>query len=391
MFLYPKTVYSKNAKGSDIAIQIQDIYTTPEYVYLTSCVDGYATLSRTARVLSSSANWEQLRVLGEANMTGVEFMHRWAQNPEGRYKPYTYGEPVCFWTDKFYGTTGKLYWQKNQYVPAELLIDSEVSAFAVCHGWKSVVDPTTDQGLILVYATAGQVFMRSYQEVTLNFWSWSDPVLLYSGNIKDLSISRSLDYRVLITLVTLANKILLIPSDRTYPGTGITLPDTSTVTMDRATISRTLVNYHDQIQPNETSNVSFYGYTKRTLVGASNQIINAYNNGGTTLFVSLLSDVDSYDLSKWIVKDSINRQFVVLDALKQEGLPVGSSFVLTLVDFNNAVGNMTLTILSGGTTIEGNTVTGDMTYTFVPEGLEPIEIPPVELIAISNIWVGDDK
>jgi hypothetical protein len=392
MFLYPKTVYPKNAKSPDIAAELVDIYSAPEYIYLTACIDGYAVLARTARVNSSSANWERVRVLGRGNLTGVEFMHRWAQNYEGVYKPYTYGEPICFWTDAYYGNTGKLYWQKNQYEQPELLVDGEVKMFAVRHGWKSVVTPETDQGLVVVYLMNAQVWMISYSEVTMGSWQWSKPVMIYSGAVKDISLSRSLDYRMLITLVTPDNRVLLVASDRTYPGTGATQPDTASTTILDTPAQRIKLAQQVVSIESEHSQITSRSYNiSRYLMAQPNRILTANNSLGKTLFVTLLSDVTSYDLRYWYLEDSVGRRFSAISLERQAITPYGITFVATLEDFNNAVGDVTVVIGTGGADIEGNPNKGEMRFTFTPEGLEPTEMPKPELVSISNVWVGDDQ
>ena len=214
----PTTVMDESGAGSwDLDMRRPDHLKAPDKLYKIYVVSGQAHVARTdyvdaLDVLTSPENdqiqWEYLYAIGGTDTVDacLEFDGIWMPaskeaeicfDSPARWTMLTVGEPWLFWVN----SSGELWAQQGDDITTlNQLSTTGVTKVASVRGWKSVVDATSDQGLIVGYIQNGEIKYRNYceQSDTTRIWESSKTVTTFDTTTHpavNLAVFRTNDFR----------------------------------------------------------------------------------------------------------------------------------------------------------------------------------------------------
>lgn len=395
MFLYPRTAIRGSSVGeADIAIRMPQLGDRPEEIIMIYIVAGEAQVATTNRVYGASTSWRHEFNLGPAISVAIEFDHIWTPMPNGKFRPITVGDPFYFWVEPLTSTTGRLQCTQDPNVNPKVLVPSGVSKISALRGWKNVRRSQEDQGIVVGYIKNGEAYYMNYADDGTGNYFWSDEIKINGlpSNLKNIKLFRTNDYRIGFVVETLNKEIYWALSERNFAGIGATKPEMLPIPEIIPPIIQffkpNVVNaYHGVEDRNKiTSNINnlsaLLGYA-----GTNNQMLSAYNEDAFTIILTTLNPFYNIDITDFRVTDSNNRGFKVvsIENLSPEISIGNNKYRLVMEDFNNAIGDLTISFTSTGTT--SNIVGGKypaMQISFTPVGLTPIIIDPPKVVSIYN-------
>ena len=205
----------------DIAGDVQDISIRqleedfgPDQVWVAGIDKGVVTIRRAAYSANSSYSFEPIYTLSNALMAAIEFDGNWVRREASDiFTLETEEFPWVFWVDE----NEDLYAQKGLDTSTLILLASEVKHISAVRGYKSIIYPEKDQGLVVAYITGEDryVYYRAFS-YTADGYVWDAP---YQVNQKpgaiSVNVSRLNDYRLCIA-ISYEDESIMIITTRTY-------------------------------------------------------------------------------------------------------------------------------------------------------------------------------
>ena len=169
---------------------------------------------------NASIGMEPQFSLGKAIEAAIEFDGDWILRPtDDNYTLETSEKPWCFWVDPEHN----LYAQLGDDSATRVLLDTGVDNVNACRGYKSLLYPEQDQGIVCVYVKDKQAYYRQYRYSEIDnkvIWDYANAVDESLQGVTHASVGRLNDYRIQITIVHSGGVSTYI-SDRTYVGQSV--------------------------------------------------------------------------------------------------------------------------------------------------------------------------
>lgn len=178
--------------------------------------------------------WTSVTDLGKAVDAAIEFNGYWTRrNTEEVFTLITKDQPWYFWITE----DGELLAQEGEAFTTRTTLDTGVSSVHACRGFKSEVDLTKDQGLVVLYTKDGHVWYRQllyFASADVTKWDNACEVDEAIADADHCSICRLNDYRMAVTIHSESAGTKIYITDRTYvmqsvPREVINLPDEGTI------------------------------------------------------------------------------------------------------------------------------------------------------------------
>lgn len=354
------------------------------YIYseATDIIIGYI---ENKRAFIGSANIAMYYILGDAVDLGpaldikVCYDARWRGNGTGQYDYFTIGEPYIVTID----TANRLYIRQG-ITGAKSLLATGVEKCSLVRGWKHISNVSKDQGLCVFYTRGGRIYSKAYvqQENGNYLWLTEEAYPQLGTTVKDVITQRTDDFRISISAVSVeGNKIAV--TTRLFPG--MSVPDETVMLQDISTSSTTLsaialrTNYASEtVNINASSLATTIYHDLR-----DTEILGSFNMGSMEIYLrmTVLPSLESIstDYYNIVIIDSLGYTFPVI-SIRIENFYL----VLTVMDFSNAVGTLTIQYVSGMYVYAGISLTAFNTQ-FEPIDLEPIAIDPPIVMEITNV------
>lgn len=376
MYLYPKTIRKNAALGAiAIAVRKPNVDSAPEEAHTIYIENDEAHYATSVSPQSSMGKWKQEFTLGAAQGIAIEFDAKWLLANNGKYRAVTLGEP---WLFRIRGIS--LLAQKGETSTPLVLDTGTITKVATVRGWQNVNTPVDDHGIIVLYIKEGKPYYVNYSQQPQGYKEWSTPKLIegFSG-VTAISGFRTNDYRICL-LISVGETIHQISSARNWAGIGVS-GERASATAD-AKVTLLEIAYHTrsvQSRAAVTTNAS----ARLGAISNLNGFVKAHNDDAFTIVADLVNEVFNLDLTSFTVKDSRNRGFRISSIEYTGSWP---RMTILVEDFNNAIGDMTISYIPVGTTTN---ILGSrfepFQFTFTPQGLEPVDIPLPKVISITNV------
>ena len=353
--------------------------------------DGVAKVATTAMVDRIPTQWDFEYSLVTAVDVAIGFDGAWKQGDSRRYNFYTIGSP---WI-AIVRPDGRLTVQQGQLDVPNQLVAGGVTKVSMIRGWKGTSLTHQDQGLVVVYIRDGAVRYRNRAEQANGdvIWESEKTVSTLPTPAVNVAAFRTNDYRLGI-VAEVAGKLHWTLTERMWAGMGIGEEHVGASLVDYA-ITVSDIERHQAYAPNEhvaASLVDFcigpllYGLPPLPmLVGNIPVIEDGSENWGKRVRITF--DHNTYDVvgkqAAFTVIDEDSVSFLI--TMVDHGETI-REVVLTMEDFNDATGDLTVTYdnSKGLITGEAGQAVNNFEETFTPANLVPSAVEPPELEAIWN-------
>lgn len=340
--------------------------------------------------------WEYVDEVGPALDVACEFDGYWVPTKnvrrllwwaedKARFARITVGEPWLFRVLE----DGVLVGQQGLDGQGNILSEDEdvVECVSALRGWKNVIEPSHDHGLVVAYIVDGEVRYRTLAEQITEDVVWEEERVIeeFQGSANSVSLFRTNDYRLGVLAEIegqQGSEIHWALTKRNWAG--MALPD--------HWVSARAIDLSVDFIP-----ITFEGFDSEhicTATGilrpidmfwgvAENSFVSVENDGDTTLYALCRHFLSNVTASDFVVKDTANASFTISEAVQGETV---FHLVLTVDSLNYSVpGDLTLHFLGSGDTLgEIGQDVDPFEYTFTPTGLEYIDLGAPEVEAIWN-------
>lgn len=385
-----RTIHSGAGLGSlALAAERPDPTQAPTRLWLIYVQNGVAEVATAPMPFGGGPNWTWQYTVGPAVDVAIEFDGVWdavenstyvyTNPPRSRFVHYTLGEPWLFRVT----SAGELIAQQGPAgTPVTLAADS-VTTVAAIRGWKSVVMPEHDQGLVVAYIRSGVVSYRNYAEQADGTVSWEteQAVVELPEGATSVSLFRTSDYRTGF-LAEVDGTVYLAVTDRAWAGMAIGPERVSAAITDLA-IDVYPVTYWDAGAPDEYLAAGITELLLAAYYVGTYSISGLSNPDGLSIVVELNQAVKNVagQQTAWSVVDE---DAVVWGVGATAAGSNSNQVILSLVDYNNATGALTVAYdgAVGGMRNEAGDLINSLSSSFTPVGLIPTfkPVPVVESV-----------
>lgn len=383
-----------NASVCSATLRREKIAREPEEIYLASACIGAGESCGTVSVYKAATSsllplashiWTDTGFSrSDAVDVSIAFDGRYVRDARSIEEFVTEGQPWVFYVT----SAGALYARRLDapYTDAAddiVLAVSGVTAVSAVRGsYSEVAD--FDMGLLVFFVMAGAIYCRAYKD-----GAWTDaeaiPALLETmPTWAKIRATRSWDYRVIIQATT-ADGALYEIATRTYGAAtrGVEHIDAKIAATGRSTE----VQYTDTAS-NERVSAAVSAQGARIYALSSAMLSAANVDDGTGDMGKRVAVVFDYPITgaesqpgAFKLTDSLGAVFLAQTAATSAD---GKTLTLTFIDFNNAVGECSISY-TPGTVMSPVAALAAQSVSFTPEGLVPTYIPLPEVTEIWNL------
>lgn len=306
----------------------------------------------------------------------------------GRSEFVTEEQPWVFWVNE-----GALYGRELDSDITLTLAETNCTKCTAIRAAGSALGGF-DYGLCLFFLLNGSIYIRQYMD---GEWMDAEPVNFGPDVVwTDIAASRSWDYR--IVLQAMASDGTVYELFTQYMGIGqrgTEHIEVKNVDVDgHLTEIRNVGTAHNEhIEVAVIDAGALYGGLYSTgqpvMLRAANIPTTVEENGeqkenyGLRITVRFAAHMDfsvTENLSAFVMRDSNGTAFAVVAAETENGL----DWVFTLADFNNAMGDCTLSYTPGTLVTMAGTVAESLSVTFTPENLTPSAVEAPKILEVYN-------
>lgn len=376
--MYPLRIANEQWISSSASLEKNYVYNSPTggcVAYVDSLGQGHMGYFdiRMPNVLTSITD------LGTAMDVSVAYDARWRLTGQNKYTMYTVGEPYVCWVT----IAGDLVIRQGTTGPI-VRLDSGVTKCTLVRGWKHITDSTIDQGLTVFYLKGGLLYSRSYVQLDSTTYQWQmSETYSTPGGILDIDAFRTSDYRIAIVCKYTSESKMLV-TNRTFPGQAIQ-SEYIQISND-CSIDLKITQVEKHTVKVDTGHILYKNGSSISKVFAHNYAnINTYakNPSGECILLSINTIIPTDQFAAFAnsvrIKDSTGIPYSVNTVSYQ-----GTYLKLEMTDFNNAVGDMTISYTSGVKDALGKAMP-EFSCTFTPVGLVPTAPDPPVVVSIQNV------
>lgn len=326
--------------------------------------------------------WQYQFDVGPGTACAIAFDGHW-ELYRGKWRQVTEEKPWLFWIQN--GSLFGRIWDDESKI---FELATGVSKVKATRGWRNVNFADKDQGLIVGYIkTNGKIYYRGYCSQSDGGFAWEPERELTSfmGTAINLNMFLTNDYRVGFIIENSLGQITWMVTDRNWAGMAIA-SDKIFARLGSLDVNLYPVTYHLTYH-DEYINAKLGTLRLDYLYANSfNEFIfienmpNDLNNYG--IFVNFKSRYGIYNVipQEFQLIDENGTIFSCLTAMQVQP----SQYILEFMDFNNAVGDVTLKFMGNVGLNAAGTRLDPFEGSFTPINLVPTFIPLPEVEVIWN-------
>ena len=248
---------------------------------------------------------------------------------------------------------------------------SNVTCISAVYGWQTldIALSDTDLGICIAYATPSGTFLLRVNQYTLE--GAQTIQLNAKGLVTGVDVTLTDDYRLSIIANYPGGSIMHL-SDRYWVG-GAVLPETIVGRFNDRGVSQVLTQFLEHQVGNETIKGRFGSKDTSTVGNAPITALYAYNEG-INVIITFDGDIDtsSIDITSIVVAD-IDGVVFAPELVESNTHQI----IVSCVGINNFYDSVTVSYKGAGLrTPAGTTHANPCSYSFVPVGLVPDDLPP---------------
>lgn len=331
---------------------------------------------------------ETYYVLGEVTRIGVGkdiavcYDGRWRKNADQTFSYYTLDEPFIAVVE----TDNRLYVRQG-LKGGKKLMATGVTRCCLVRGWKHISKPQDDQGMCLFYLKSGRLYSREYVQKEDGAYIWTNESqykTIHTG-ITNISASRTLDYRILVSIVTPRGNFGLLTA-RTWAGGAIPDETVGAYAEVQAEIKpQYITTITNKVEADNITSSAAITSTVLAHSTAQPKILSVTNTPTGTqieMRLSVLPEITSLEANPEAIefRDADNKLYATYSATI-----VDSMLVFTIKNMSNSVGDISFVYTSGWKTSDPTIAFKAFSGSFTPKGLTPIEPDPPILVSIQNV------
>ena len=352
--------------------------------------DGVAHVAAAAHKSKMSAHtWADTGFSAAADDVAISYDGSMPIAPNGRVEFKTAGQPWVFWTNN-----GALYARQLGMDDTVTLAEANCTAVTAVRATRSN-GSRFNFGLVVFFILGGSIYYRQ-----LIGGEWMDAELVSFGPGKtwtDIAAGRTWDYRVALQCKASDGSIYELFTQ--FGGIGSRNQEHLELRNVEAAgelseIGQTENRYEEHVEVSKIDAGALYGglygLGQPTILSASNLLTltavdgEEVENYGLRISVHfaehLNPDSVEENLSAFVMRDSIGTAFTATKAETVNGL----DWVFTLPDFNNAIGDCTVSYVPGTLHTMAGTTAYATAVTFAPENLMPSDVEAPKIINVYN-------
>ena len=333
--------------------------------------------------------WQNQFSLGPGSKVAIAFDGEWHRHRK-LWRLVTHEKPWIFWVDN----VGDLYTQHWDNEDTRLKLAENVVYCRALRGWKNLNVADKDQGIIIGYIKAdGKVYYRNYcQMLDLSYvWEVERQVVEFTGDAVSLNLFLTNDYRMGFVIEDNVNDIYWYITDRDWAGMAIApefIQASVSGSIELIPIEKISTYNTEYIEASVSGEIAFlYAMADNDFRMAENFSITMldeegeeYQNWGFGIRVTTDHDMSALDYADFSLTDGNSTAFAITGITKTDK----REYEIETADFNNAVGDLTLSFSTGNTKGEAGQDMDPFSITFTPTNLVPMFIPLPEVEVIWN-------
>lgn len=380
-----------NVTALDIAVAHPRHRRQSTKIYIATVENGVAkVVSSPFRQAMDTHVWTDTGFSESAEDVAVAFDAVIKNDTRGRSEFVTDREPWVFWVNN-----GALYGRDLNSGETLTLAETNCTKCTAIRSAGSAVGGF-DYGLCLFFLLNGSIYIR--QRIN---GEWMDAELVSFGpgaTWKDIAASRSWDYRVILQAMATDGTVYELFTQ--YMGIGQRSAEhielrSATASGNLTEVGKTDVFNAEHIEVANIGAGALYGglYSLGqpavrsasnipTVVEVEGEPAENYGLRITVRFAAHLNpDSVAENLSAFVMRDSNGTAFVAASAETENGL----DWVFTLPDFNNAMGDCTVSYTPGTLYTMAGTVAEGTSVTFTPDNLTPSAVEAPKILEVYNV------
>ncbi len=212
------TVHNDSELGKiDSAVRRSSTEDDPDKAYVVYIKDGMAHVKSKDLPYDETIPWNYEFELGAADDVAIEFTGEWERDEvSGKFNLVAEEYP---WIFKI--SSGILTGQRWQDDTIEL--STGVSNVCAIRGWKSIIFPEDDQGLIVAYLKSGVPYYKNYcYQVSGDYgWEVERQITGLSTDCVDIALFRTNDFRIGFIVQRTGGQIEYVVTERDWAGMAI--------------------------------------------------------------------------------------------------------------------------------------------------------------------------
>lgn len=339
----------------------------------------------------ASHTWVDYGFSEPAEAISVAFDGTMPKAVSGDIEFVTEEKPWVFWINN-----GVLHARKLDSTDTIVLAESNCEDVSVARAMWSDVG-AFDFGLCAFFILSGTIY---YKQLIDGEWTDGTIVAFGPSGVRwtEIAVQRTWDYRVVLQAKTSSGATYEIFTQ--YMGIGKQTAEHIELRKLSSSDELTRVGYsemsaHEHIELSEALDESLYGglYSMSqpsilsvenisTVVDMDGELIENYGLRISVRFSVHLNPMSvKENLSAFVMRDGNGRGFAASAANTENGL----DWIFTVPDFNNAVGECTMTYVPGNLYTMVETVVEPMSLSFTPENLTPSSVEPPKIMEVYNV------
>lgn len=316
--------------------------------------------------------WTTQFEIGEGLAVAIAFDGYWEYH-SNKWRMITNEDPNLFWVD----TNGNLYSQLWDDEATKTLLATDAIKVKAIRAWRNVNIPEVDQGLVVGYIKTDGVYYRNYAYQENGGVLWEPERLVYSGTVNNVNLFLTNDYRMGFAIEDSLNKIHLQITERAWVGMALgreKFYSKPSASIDFLKIQYRQIygtEYFDVVPKVSTSLLYGSSYNRVLAIENIDDGTGDYGKQIKIMFEKSVFDTSIVDFSLIDVNGDPYGIEIVTEISPTE-------FIITIMDFNNSQGDLTLTFTSSTARNEAGYPFDSIVTDFTPINLIGTTPPEVE-------------
>lgn len=327
--------------------------------------------------------WVNQFEVGTGTSVAIAFDGHWERYRD-LWRLVTDEMPYIAWVDNE-GVLWKQHWDD---VSMKGQLATDVVQVTMLRAWKNTAIPALDQGIIAAYIkTDGKVYYRSYcQQADYSaFWEVEREITGFTGTAVSVNMFRTHDYRMGFVIEDSLGDVHWMITPRNWAGMGSPaehIQAAPSVSLEWNKIEKPVNDSHVETY----QAVPYLSTIDLLYAGTAYKFLEASNPTG--LSITFRTDYPIMPVATdFSIIDEISMGYYGVSIEADPAYPdlkdAGKYWIVTMDNFNNAVGAVTLTCSGVASTNQIGGAIDSFSIVFTPDGLVPFFVdPPV----VEEVW-----